>query len=56
MHHAPERPEAPCVGLQQGLPVGLFARWTIWLANLPTKPLHAGGPCHIPLREIDDWT
>ena len=34
-----EMRQAPCVGLQYGLPVGLLARWTNLPLDLPTKTL-----------------
>jgi hypothetical protein len=33
---------APCVGLQNGLPVGHFSRWTFCRLTYPLKPSHAG--------------
>ena len=32
------------VGLQQGFPVGLFARWTVCLLTYPLKPSYACEP------------
>ena len=42
-------PRAPCIGLQHGLPMGLFARWTICRLTYPLKPPYAGDPGHIPV-------
>jgi len=50
-----EMRHARCEGLQYGLPVGLFARWTVCRLTYPLKPPPAGGPSYIPLREIHGW-
>jgi len=51
MHDA----RAPCVGLQYGLPLGSFARWTICRLTYPLKPFPAGCLGYIPLIEIHGW-
>jgi len=46
---------APCVGLQYGLPLGSFARWTICRLAYPLKPFPAGCLGYIPLSEVHGW-
>ena len=44
----------PCVGLQYGLPLGSFTRWTICRLTYPLKPFPAGCLGYIPLRTVYD--
>ena len=53
MGHAPE---APCVGLQHGLPVRQFAFGQSTQPTYPLNPPYAGGPGHIPSWTVDGWT
>jgi hypothetical protein len=47
---------ALCVGLQYGLPVGLFAVWTICRLTYPLKPSLPVSPGHIPFGAIGGRT
>ena len=40
---------ARCEGLQYGLPVGVFSRWTVCHLTYPLNPPPAGVPGPIPL-------
>jgi hypothetical protein len=42
---------APCVGLQNGLPVGHFSHWTFCCLTYPLKPSHAGAAWPHPIYE-----